>query len=284
MTPIFRKLLVPLDGSAQAERVLPWVRLYAIPSKSQVVLLQVLPFVYPLKGLPTPVGAGEADHYLRSIERELNYEGIPTKMVLRGNSISTSIVETARSEACDLILITTGGTSRAVRWLAGGIAEQVVRLSPIPVLIVRGSSRRPNPRTIVVPQDGSKEARASLPLAQRLAHFHRGRLILLHVTPRSADPKKAKRSPAITVLSRFCTRLRSEGARPTLQLEEGDPITHILSAGRSGDLTVLTTHGRGGMKRWFLGSIAEQVVRKASGSVLVFKDIRKDLRHEIPGS
>src|SRR5438045_9531994 len=62
---MFKKLLVPLDGSTTAEQALAWAKLYAAPSKAQVVVLQVLHPEYPLEGLPFRAGAAEARSYLQ---------------------------------------------------------------------------------------------------------------------------------------------------------------------------------------------------------------------------
>src|SRR5690349_21034550 len=103
-----------------AERALSWAKLYAAPAKAQVVLLQVLHPEYPLEGLPFRAGAPEARAYLQGVERELNYTGIPTRILLRNEPAARAIVETSTSEGCDLIVMSSRGASKIVRWLIGG--------------------------------------------------------------------------------------------------------------------------------------------------------------------
>ena len=272
---MFKKILLPLDGSKTAEQALFWAKQYAGPDKAQVVLLQVLHAEYPLEGRPFRAGSTEAREYLQGIERELNYAGIPAKMLLRNEPVSRAIVETARREACDLIIMTSRGASKVVRWLIGGVTQQVMRLSPIPVLIVRSSiaaSLHAKPRRILVPQDGSPLARTILPLARDFAHFHRAGLALLHVRARSPSSRSGSTmEKAFKALERRANELRTQGVQASTLLVEGDAADEILKACRPRDLLVMTTHGFGGLKRLVLGSIAEKVIHQARVPVLVYK-------------
>jgi nucleotide-binding universal stress UspA family protein len=279
---MFKKILLPLDGSKTAEQALFWALQYAKPSKAQVILLQVLHKEYPLEGLPFRAGSGEARRYLQGIEREFNYAGIPTKIILCSEPVSRTIVETARRQGCDLIIMTSRGASKVVRWLMGGVAQQVMRLSPIPVFIVRsriGSVIHGRPRRIVVPQDGSPPARAILPWAKKLARFHRIPLLILHVRPKGRDFLGKERSLDLTrELSRQSAQLRSQGIKTAIRLEQGDPAEEILKACRPADLLAMTTHGYGGVKRLLLGSVAEKVIHQAPVPVLIYKRHTKDRR------
>ena len=272
---MFKKILLPLDGSKAAEQALFWAKQYAGPDKAEVVLLQVLHAEYPLEGRPFRAGSAEARAYLQGIERELNYSGIPVKILLRNEPVPRAIVETACRESCDLLIMTSRGASKVVRWLIGGVAQQVMRLSPIPVLIVRSliaPSVHEKPRRILVPQDGSPLARTIVPLARDFARFHRADLALLHVRARSHS-RRSESSPkkAFEALQRRAEGLRSRGMRVSALVKEGDAAEEILNACRPGDLLVMTTHGHGGLKRLVLGSVAEKVIHQAPVPVLVHK-------------
>jgi|SRR6185295_12506609 len=272
---MFKKILLPLDGSKTAEQALFWAKQYAGPDKAQVVLLQVLHAEYPLAGRPFRAGSPEAQQYLQGIERELNYAGIPTKILLRNEPVSRTIVETARRESCDLIVMTSRGASKVVRWLIGGVTQQVMRLSSIPVFIVRSSiapAVHQKPRRILVPQDGSPLARTILPWAQGVARFHRASLVLLHIRPGPAGRRAVKPMDGVVrELSRRATGLRAQGLRASAVLGQGDAAEEILKACGPGDLIVMTTHGYGGLKRLILGSVAEKVIHQAAVPVLVYK-------------
>jgi nucleotide-binding universal stress UspA family protein len=273
---MFKKILLPLDGSTAAEQAVFWAKQYARPSKAQVVLLQVLHTEYPLKGMPFRAGSPEARLYLQGIERELNFSGIPCKIMLGGEPVARSIVETAYTERCDLIIMTSRGASKVVRWLIGGVAQQVMRLSPIPLLILRGpiaGSVHAPPKRILLPQDGSPLARTILPWGVRLARLHRASLGLLHV--RGQESPDSAAGPG---LSRLSSQLRARGLKVTVSLDRGDPAEQILKACRKGDLLAMTTHGRGGLKRLLLGSVAEKIVPLAPVPVMIYKRFAKSRR------
>jgi nucleotide-binding universal stress UspA family protein len=274
---MFRKILVPLDGSENAERGLPWVRRYAAPSNTPVVLVRVLSKVYPLEGMPFGALAKEASDYLQGVQKRLLAEGIPTKIHLPQNAAAESIVKAADQENCGLIVMTTRGASKVVRWLIGGVTEQVLRTSPIPVLVIRSQASPPteaNPRRILVPQDGSARARRALGWAERLALFHDVPMEILHVQPQHSHPFRKAPSPRAQVsrkLAHWCSLLRRRGVAATYLLTQGDPASEILRNTSPTDLLVMTTHGYGGLKHLILGSVAEKVIHGTEAPIFFFK-------------
>lgn len=272
---LFRKILLPLDGSANAEAALPWVRRFAGHSPAEVVLLRVLATEYPMRGPSFLAGAPEATRHLQGVERELNFDGIPSKIVLKNGSVPRTILDVARREECDLIAISTRGASKVVRWLLGGVTEQILRRSSVPVLVVRSGVKRrsgSHPGHLLVPLDGSGLSAAILPWASDLARFHRSRITLLHVVPR--DGSASFRTP--TPLAEAAAALRRRGIRTTILIREGDVGEEILQASERCDLVAMTTHGHGGFKRWLLGSVAERVLRHAPVPVFIYKGARRD--------
>jgi nucleotide-binding universal stress UspA family protein len=137
---MLKKILLALDGSENAERALWWVVQYAGREKSQVVLFRAVDTTY-LEPEFIPSELKSAENYLQRMETEINYAGIPTKMVVRQGKPAQAIVKTAMDERCDLILMTTRGGSTVKRWAIGGVTEQVMRMSPIPVLPVQSRTR-----------------------------------------------------------------------------------------------------------------------------------------------
>jgi nucleotide-binding universal stress UspA family protein len=272
---VFRKILVPLDGSKNAERALPWVRKYAAPFGTPVVLVRVLSKIYPLKGMPFGAQRKDAEGYLSGVRRLLSLDGIPAMIRLPDDSVAESIVAAAVEEHCSLILMTSRGASKVARWLIGGVTERVLRLSPVPVLVLRGRpSPDPNPKRILVPMDGSSRAKRVLPWAERLAFFHKSPLQLLYVQPKGI-PRLGKPPPPrdeiIPTFARWCSQLRRRGVAATFRLTQGEPAREILADSGSTDLIAMTTHGYGGLKHWVLGSIAEKIIHGSQAPVFVFK-------------
>ena len=142
------------------------------------------------------------------------------------------------------------------------------------------------PHKILHPTDYSESSRPALKEALDLARQHRAGLVLLHVVDSlgpeqltyreslSADQPSAYRQHLFDELRHVLpvgTQLHVDYV-----LSEEDPITAILrtQADLGCDLIVLGTHGVSGVRRWFTGSVAEEVVRRASCPVLVVKDER----------
>jgi nucleotide-binding universal stress UspA family protein len=274
---MLKKILLSLDGSENAEKALPWVKQYANREHALVILLRAV----VTKDLIPDAAACEvqsAKEYLQGIERELNYAGIPAKTILKKYAPVRAILDAAMAEGCDLILMSTRGGSPVERWAIGGVTEQVLRLSPIPVLVIRSHTvlpRQGHVRRIIVPVDGSKPAEAAVSWSGRLAHHLKAKLVFLHVTPRGPASRSAAARSTVDLLQRRMTRacdvLAKEGVKASFSVQFGDPADRILQFADANDLILTTTHGAGGFKRWVFGSVAEKLIHASSIPVLVYK-------------
>ena len=141
---------------------------------------------------------------------------------------------------------------------------------------------------VLVPIDFSSGCRAALEVARTIARAAKARLTLLHVYP-NVEPQAlgeslsapeyhplddAERARIIRQLATLARPLRSDVARLELVVRDGDPRTEILAyaEGHATDLIVLGTHGRRGLDRLVLGSVAKGVSRKATCSVLTVRE------------
>ncbi|HEY4712575.1 MAG TPA: universal stress protein [Dehalococcoidia bacterium] len=141
---MYKKILVPLDGSELAECVLPHVKAIAAGcSTGQVVLLRI---VEPLPaGIPPAVdfevvqkaGVKAAEGYLVKVKAQLSKEGLNVEAkVLTGRPAET-ITDFAQREKVDLIALATHGRSGISRWVFGSVADRLVRSSSVPILLIR---------------------------------------------------------------------------------------------------------------------------------------------------
>lgn len=279
---MFKKILVPLDGSENAERALPWVKRYAGPAKALAVLVRVVHREAPYDGPPKEVERQEAADYLLRMERELNYAGVPTKMLIQEGSGPLEIARAAKDENCDLVVMTTRGKSRIGRWRVGGTTAQVTRMSHVPVLVVRHRTplhKQAHVRRIVVPLDGSATAEAILPWAESLAKRHKAGLLLLHVIGRDTREEEARAEALRARSGRLARELRRRGLRATVRVERGDPAGEILRTAGLEDLIAMTTHGYGGFKRWIFGSVAERVCQTSTVPVFVYRGPAPSAKH-----
>jgi nucleotide-binding universal stress UspA family protein len=272
---MFKRILVPLDGSENSERVIPWAKQYARKAKSEVYLLRVVTSA----GAAAAQEVQEAWRYLQGWEREFNYANVPAKVLVREGPPADAIVRAARLRSCDAIVMATRGGSLVQRWLIGGVTEQVMRMSTQPVLVVRSQLALPKQgrvRRILVPMDGSPLAERVVPVAERFARFHRARVEFVHVYPTGpAGGLRTNNDDNYDALRRRmvrkCQDLRARGVRAAFRVERGDAATEILRLAARRDLVVMTTHGYGGFKRWVFGSVAEKVIHESGVPVYVHK-------------
>ena len=142
---MYKRVVVPLDGSLLAESMLRFVVDIAGPLDLEVVLLRVI------RVLPPPVTEGvraavlenveysptDALEYLAPLAEELKRRGIRVRTHVRRGEPVEEIVDCAREVDADLIAMTTHGRSGLGRWLFGSVAEAVLREAEIPVFLMR---------------------------------------------------------------------------------------------------------------------------------------------------
>ena len=187
----------------------------------------------------------------------------------------------------DLIVLGTHGRTGLRRLLAGSVAESVLHEARCPVLAVRGTdpAREARPaRVLLHPTDFSGCSEAALRVARALARDHGARLVVLYVAPLEvlAD------GTAVMADQRFdqdvLEEIRGRIEGPDLEfcvetlLGQGDPAAVILRVAREvrAGLIVMGTHGRTGLGRLLMGSVAETVLRGSRGPVLVVKAPRQE--------
>ena len=274
---MLKKILLALDGSENAERALWWVTQYAAREKAQVVLFRAVDTTI-LEPEFIPSVVKDAFNYLLRMETEINQSGIPAKVVVRQGKPAETLVKVAMEEGVDLILMTTRGGSKVKRWAIGGVTEQVMRLSPIPVLPIQNRTRpakNDHVRRVIVPIDGSKLAEEVIPWATGFARLLKARLVFLHVYPTGSRGMGAHAEETFEALRtrmiRKCELLKKEGVKARFAVRTGDAADRILWFAGMNDLILTTTHGHGGFKRWIFGSVAEKLIHEARVPVLVYK-------------
>jgi nucleotide-binding universal stress UspA family protein len=141
---MYRRILVPLDGSERAEKVLPFVEVEGKAHGSTVVLLRVIsPLRHSL--MMSPANLEEmtrkiseiTQDYLEQVAGRLREKGLKTEIEIQSGSPAQSILEFAESTDCDLIVIGSRGDTGAVQWRFGSVANKVVKTrTSMPVLVV----------------------------------------------------------------------------------------------------------------------------------------------------
>ena len=299
---MYSKVLVPLDGSKTAEKVLPLARCFARGLQVPVELLGVV----DLAEMARHVTADQVSIIRTLVEdatrRFENYlEGVaknfPTGSVRctvqKGNA-AEAIVESAATEKNTLIAIATHGRSGLDRWLLGSVAEKVLRGASNPVLLVRATEKAPlwdmaTLKRIVVPLDGSELSERILPYVEALARHLDLQVTLVGVyssplvaggggdgfyTGQMDALIASVRAETEAYLASKTEEMKRQGLNNvSFAAKEGREADEIIAMAREtpDTLIAMCTHGRSGVQRWVLGSVTETVVRHTSDPVLVIR-------------
>jgi len=321
---MLKRILVPLDGSPLAESALTVAARIAHTSDGTIVLLRVIgvsttytPYVYGSDMAQSPELAQDlmdmeqenAEKYLAEIARLDILAGIQVESTVIPGSAGIAIIDTAKEEKVDLIVMSSHGETGFKRLALGSVGQYVSRHSPVPVLILQGDestplSAFPDPKhplrsiTALVALDGSELAEASLEpaayLVAALATPAQGTLLLSTVANKQADrikhgTEEYMRDEAKKYLMGIGERLQgSEIGKLNLVIEwsieeSKDVANALIEAAESGnviessheftgcDLIAIATHGRGGLKRLMAGSVTENVLGSTKLPMLIVR-------------
>ena len=289
---MIERILVPLDGSMNAESILPHVRRLLYRSDSEIILVYaVVPPVPENALLGADPAVGPAREYLLSQKAVLEKAGVRVRAIVRVGSPVGVILDLVEEEKATLIAMATHGSSGFTRMLLGSVAEGILRKSPIPVLVLRpfwsyelvphgGIEHRPI-RNILLTVDGSERSAQALPGVLQLAELFDSRILLLRVLESKKDKPASQEEceDAEAQLKHLASIIEKKGIETVRLLEGGDPIEQILQSVKNHqvDLLALTTHGRGRLRRLLHGSVAAKLIHAASFPVLVYRPPDPDL-------
>ncbi|MFN8433875.1 MAG: universal stress protein [Anaerolineales bacterium] len=142
---MYKKILVPLDGSAVAEGVLPHAKSLAYSEGAELILLTVaanpaMDYLFSDPGIAETAVQEQVEKsksYISTIEKELSTAGFKVSTLMRVGSVAEVILSVAEELQVDVIAMSTHGRTGAARWLLGSVAERVVHNSNVPVLLIR---------------------------------------------------------------------------------------------------------------------------------------------------
>jgi nucleotide-binding universal stress UspA family protein len=142
---MYKKILVPLDGSKTAEGVLPHARALAYSEGAEIILLNVasnpaLEFVFSDPSIAERAVEEQETHarkYTAEIERQLKADGFKVSSMLREGAPDEVILKVAEDIKADVIAMSTHGRTGPARWVMGSVADRVVRNAHIPVMLIR---------------------------------------------------------------------------------------------------------------------------------------------------
>ena len=298
-----QSILVPLDGSGFGEHALPLAMTLARRSGAELRLALVhepVLLVEPAGGAILSAHAETAAHaceqeYLRKTAKRMQDSlGRPVKGEMMTGAVVESLLEYIHRELPQWVVMSTHGRGPLSRFWLGSVADGLVRSSPVPVLLTRPASEEPGFTKdvkidhVVICLDGSPLGEKVIEPATTLAQTFGAEVHLLRVVQppmfNAIDPTKAnpdafgqpetakKQQEAKNYLEQVATRIRTAAAKVGYDvLTDRHPAAAILSyvGQRPNALAALSTHGRSGLGRALIGSVADKVVRGSGGPVLV---------------
>jgi len=299
---MFTKMLIPLDGSKNAEKVLPYARNLAGKFKIPIELLAVI----DIAEMATHISAEKARYLDTMIEEGVRasttyLRGIATTFpdatvsctVEKGSAVET-IIQKGETDVGMLITMATHGRSGLNRFLLGSVAEKVMRGTVNPILLIRAADEAKGAdeeklTSVIVPLDGSELAESVLPMVAGVAKKLGLEVVLFRAyhIPYNAyagddgyyavnydELISGVRDEAKEYLEKKVAEVKKLGVeKVSMLIKEGFAGDEIITLGRKtpDNLIAMCSHGRSGVKRWVLGSVTETVVRHSGDPVLVVR-------------
>jgi nucleotide-binding universal stress UspA family protein len=318
---MFTNILVPLDGSPFAEQAIPRALDLARRSGGCVTLARVHVSLAPAfsQGLPPfdyelERGAREqARAYVEALARRYANHGNIHGVCLEG-AVVEALCEYTREKQMDLVVLSTHGRGPLARFWLGSVTDELVRTLTVPVLAFR-PHEEPLPkaarvRHVLIPLDGSELAESILEPALALGSGADTQYTLLRVAAPSTvitagvpelgavlldhellrrleELEENDRREAENYLHAVETRLSARSLNVDTRLVTGEQVAlTILAQARdmNADVIALASHGRGGLTRFLLGSVADKVLRGSTLPVLLCRPTPAEAERETAGA
>lgn len=305
---MFGKIVAPLDGSALAAGVIPYVVAMTKITDAQITLLQVM-----VRESTTPTAVSPVEWQLQKSEAQAYLDEMASRLaqltattpetVLLEGRAADRIIEYTQQNHCDLIVLSSHGQSGLHGWNVSSIAQKVIHRVGKSILLVRAyqlattvqviEGEGVRYRRLVVPLDGSPRAEHVLPVAAALAEAHGAELILVHVVTR---PTMLQRMPLTSeenaLADHFFERNQTQAHKYFEQLRlrlHPEPQTHVITGDnvaaalhkfisqQEADLVIMSAHGHSGQHQWPYGSLVTGFVDYGATSLLIIQDMAPDV-------
>lgn len=280
---MFKRILVPLDGTPTAAAAVPLALQLARMATADLVLVHVV----SAHGSESEPGQA----YLDGVVGGLPADGPHAETLVRTGSPGEAIVDAVEDQQADLVVMATHGRSGLERALLGSVTEHVLTHSQAAVLTLRpGTENRTSMARLLLPVDGTPGGTVALDVAVGLARATGASIVLLQVTEpirlsvlempfgslaSAMEPswEEADRAAAQHYLDGLAARLHRVGVTAEGRSVVGSPAQTISQVARESevDLIVMSTHALTGPVRTLVGSVADEVVRTASRPVLLVR-------------
>ena len=301
---MYKRIVVPLDGSRLAEQILSAVKSIAAASQAKVYLLGVVDnSAYSANGgrghqeyldIMCAQAVTAANEYLRKLAGQLKLAPDRVHAEAKIGHVAQTIVEEAEKEPDTLIAMSTHGESGIARLLLGSVADKVLQTAKSPLLLFRpsegvgalGTSYLTN---LIVPLDGSDWSEQVLPHAREMAKALGLRITFVLATPSTFEQVVGFASMgemyvpldlledmdawAEEYLAAQVAATKKAGLEAGCVHLKGDAGAQLVDYIKAtpNSMVAIATHGHSGIRRAALGSVANKVVRQAGVPTLVIR-------------
>jgi nucleotide-binding universal stress UspA family protein len=297
LKPMFKHILVPLDGSRLAEAALPVAASLARTFNASVTLLHVIESEAPeqVHSERHLTAAGEAETYLaetasKAFDTDHKVEWhVHTAAV---DNVPASLVEHAEELKPDLMIMCAHGGGRFRDRLFGNIAQQVISHGVTPVLMLQPDKPTDEPfqlKKILLPLDDTSKHDQSLPYARDLAGLYQAEIYMLTVIPTlgtlpGEEAASGSLLPSTTTamldieqetarehIQTHLDELRQSGFDANAEIARGEPAVIITDTANriAADLIILSTHRRAGLGAFWARSVTPMVARRSKIPLLL---------------
>jgi nucleotide-binding universal stress UspA family protein len=272
-----KRILVPTDFSAHANNALLVAAQIAKKTKAEIFLIHMLEIPTQINDAITgAAGIPEVMLFIKKINETLlkskekdSLQGVKiTESVKLGRTFE-GILSFSKKNEIDLIVMGSHGVSGIEEVLIGSNTEKIVRLSDVPVLVIKKKTTQFTPANFVFASDFSKEIKKPFKKMVEFASIFDAKINLVMIcTPNSFKTTAVAEQIISNFISGFKLKNYSTHIYNDLNIEKGiSNFSNSIDA----DLIGLCTHGRTGLAHFFTGSISEDLVNHAVKPVITFK-------------
>ncbi len=215
-----------------------------------------------------------------AVAEQADEYGVPVTEAMESGVPYREILDYADDHDIDLISMGTGNQGRLESYVVGSTARKVNRLSECPVLTVRASDETPTTEyeNVLLPTDGTEGSERAIDECGAFAVEYDAFVHVLYVIDsriaRSGSLMELMESESERACGDAVSRVTSDGAQARRETLRGRPAEQILDYAEEHDIDciVMGTHGRTGIDRFVMGSVAEKVIRRATVPVFTVRD------------
>ena len=298
-------ILLPLDGSTLAERVVPHAIALTEAFDSKLTLLRVVFQDEDINshGIINPMDwqmrKTEAESYLKSIQARLKDIGINSEIQIIEGKPAHQIIEFAKHNDVRLIILSSHGSSGVSEWNINSTVQKVLFRAFIPVMIIRAYQEPFEEiegltyKRLLIPLDGSKRAECILPLAESICSAQNSKILLTHIVEEPSMPRQTPLGEEEHALIEQLNSISCEEAKKYMSQVSGqfnqDFVETIIEKSKKPtaslhdiidreqiDLVLLSAHGFSGDNRWPYGKITLNFIAFGTTPLIIIQDLSRD--------